>query len=97
MAKSAKTLFLDNLELVYENDALWLEFRRAVGSCMETRLWDERLFRRLERERLRLRDAVVKGEVVLPQKLYRLMSEKLKETPVPNESRVKEGKSFSQN
>ena len=97
MAKSAETLFLDNLELVYENDALWLEFRRAVGSCMETRLWDERLFRRLERERIRLVSAIKSGEVVLPQKLYRLMAEKLKEKPVPNESHVKERKSFGQN
>ncbi|MBQ0055908.1 MAG: hypothetical protein KBS54_07200 [Synergistaceae bacterium] len=96
MAKSAETLFLDNLELVYENDALWLEFRRAIGSCMETRLWDERLFRRLERERLRLVSAIKSGEVVLPQKLYRLMAEKLKETPVPNESRVRKTKNFEQ-
>ena len=97
MAKSAKTLFLDNLELVYENDALWFEFRRAVGSCMETRLWDERLFRRLERERIRLVSAIKNDEIELPQKLYRLMAEKLKETPVPNESHVKERKSFGQN
>lgn len=96
MAKSAETLFLDNLELVYENDALWLEFRRAIGSCMETRLWDERLFRRLERERLRLVSAIKSGEVVLSQKLYRLMAEKLKETPVPNESRVRKTKNFEQ-
>ena len=96
MAKSAETLFLDNLELVYENDALWLEFRRAVGSCMETRLWDERLFRRLERERIRLVSAIKSGEIVLPQKLYRLMAEKLKETPVPNESRVRKTKNFEQ-
>ena len=96
MAKSAEKLFLDNLELVYENDALWLEFRRAVGSCMETRLWDERLFRRLERERLRLVSAIKSGEIVLPQTLYERMAEKLKETPVPNESHVKERKSFGQ-
>ncbi len=96
MAKSAETLFLDNLELVYENDALWLEFRRAIGSCMETRLWDERLFRRLERERIRLVSAIKNDEIELPQKLYRLMAEKLKEKPVPNESRVKKTKNFEQ-
>ena len=96
MAKSAKTLFLDNLELVYENDALWFEFRRAVGSCMETRLWDERLFRRLERERICLVSAIKRGEVVLPQTLYVRMAEKLNEKIVPNDSRVRETKSFEQ-
>ena len=96
MAKSAKTLFLENTELIYQNDALWLEFRRAVGSCMETRLWDERLFRRLERERVRLISAIESGEIKLPQTLYKRMAEKLKEEIIPNVSHVRETKSFEQ-
>ncbi len=96
MAKSAKTLFLENTGLIYANDALWLEFRRAIGSCMETRLWDERLFRRLERERIRLVSAIKSGEIVLPQTLYERMAKKLNEKIVPNDSHVRKTKSFEQ-
>ncbi len=94
LAKNAKTRFLENSELIYNNDALWLEFRRAIGSCMETRLWDERLFRRLERERARLIAAIKSGEIKLPQTLYKHMAAKLDEKIIPNVSHVRKTKSF---
>jgi len=92
MPKSHKQSFLDNIDGIYENDSLWLAFRTALG-MVETRLWDERIFRRLEREKQRLCEAIKSGAVVLPKELYAEMAAQLKQERKANSSHVKSGKS----
>lgn len=92
----SKKLFLKNIDLIYENDGLWLAFREAIGRYMETRLWDERLFRRLQRDKVRLVKAIENKEVVLPPELYRKLARKLKNGVAPNKSHIKEKKSTEQ-
>lgn len=92
MSKSNRQLFLDNIDEIYANDCLWLSFRVALGE-VECRLWDERLFRRLDREKQRLVAAVNSGELLLPDDFYSKMAAGLKSARKPNESHVKSGKS----
>lgn len=92
MPKSYRQRFLDNIDEIYENDGLWLAFRVALG-MVETRLWDERIFRRLEREKQRLCAAIKSGTVVLPKEFYAEMAAQLKKERTVNKSHVKSGKS----
>lgn len=92
MSKSHRHIFLENIDEIYENDGLWLSFRKALGK-VDSRLWDERLFRRLDREKLRLVASIKSGALVLPKEFYDKIALELKGKRKPNESHIKNGKS----
>lgn len=88
MPKSNRQIFFENIDEIYENDNLWLSFRKALGE-IESRFWDERLFRRLNREKQRLVAAIKTKAVILPEEFYGKITAELKCARKPNESRIK--------